>query len=517
MAKSATIYNPSLKKAVQTLLLQMKEAGYSEGTQNNTFKALRPIQTFMDSEGITDYSPQVGTNYLESYFQIHTPSEHCKQSIIRYVELLNKSYAGIQIVKEKSRFIYNESLSELINGLIEQLRTMGFSEETLHNYMVRLRPIQSYMRKNNIDLYSPEVGMAYYNYFLETHNISETTKSELRASILRLNDFYRGVSFVRLHTFCKIDTIPICFKSDTDAFLCDSTIYSDSKTTTARRVKALARFLTKCTLLSAHSISELTPQIVQLACRNVTDIDEWITIRQFLKLLAQKGKTENDLSTFVPKARRETKAPSTYTIEEIQSLEMSIDRNTFQGKRDYVVLLMASRLLMRAGDIASIRLEYIDFNSERISFLQKKTNTEVVLPLVPILKEALEEYLLEADTSDGYLFHTLTAPHTPITGKVVAHIVAKYFNEAGIDTTGKKHGPHTLRASGSTSMINDDISYDIVRHILGHTSPNSIRHYAKNDIEKLRRCAVSVPAPSGKFAEFLNGGVQVGLMNTIAF
>ena len=507
MARSSTIYNPSLERAVHNLLLKMKEAGYSEGTQHNTFKALRPIQTFMDSEGITDYSPQVGTNYLKSYFQIHIPSEHRKQSIIRYIELLNKSYAGIQIVKEKSRFIYNESLAELINGLIEQLRTMGFSEETLHNYMARLRPIQSYMRKNNIDLYSLEVGKDYYNYFLKTHTINETTKSELKASILRLNDFFKGVSFVRMHTFRKVDTIPICFKEDTDEFFNDSSIYSDSKSTFVQRTKALARFLTKCTLFSAHSISELTPQIVQMACRDVTDIDEWITIRQFLKLLAQKGKIENDLSTFVPKARREAKAPSTYTIEEIQSLEMSIDRNTFQGKRDYVVLLMASRLLMRAGDIATIKLENIDFNSERISFIQKKTNTEVVLPIVPALKEALEEYLLEADTSDDYLFHTLTAPHTPITGKVVTHIVNKYFNEAGIDTTGKKHGPHTLRASGSTSMINDDMSYDIVRHILGHTSPNSIRHYAKNDIEKLRRCAVSVPAPFGNFAKFLNGDV----------
>ena len=96
MARSATIYNPSLERAVHNLLLQMKEAGYSQVTQHNTFKFLRPIQTFMDSEGITDYSPQVGTNYLKSYFQIHIPSEHRKQSIIRYIELLNKSYAGIQ-------------------------------------------------------------------------------------------------------------------------------------------------------------------------------------------------------------------------------------------------------------------------------------------------------------------------------------------------------------------------------------------------------------------------------------
>lgn len=509
MARSATIYNPSLERAVHNLLLQMKEAGYSQVTQHNTFKFLRPIQTFMDSEGITDYSPEVGTKYLESYFQIHNPTCHYRQNMIRYVRLLNNACIGNPIIREKAGFIYNESLAKLINELIDQLRTMGFSEKTLHNYMVRLRPIQAYMRRYNIDTYSPEVGKSYYDYFLQTHTVNEIKKKELKASILRLNDVFRGASFVRMHTTRKTATIPICFKEDTDVFFNDSSIYSDSKSTTARRTKALARFLTKCTLLSAHSIGELTPQIVQLACRDVTDIDEWVTIRQFLKLFAQKGKIENDLSTFVPKALRERKAPSTYTVEDIQSLEMSIDRNTFQGKRDYVVLLMASRLLMRAGDIASIKLENIDFNSERISFLQKKTNTEIILPIIPVLKEALEEYLIEADTSDGYLFHTLIAPHNPMTGNVVTSIVNKYFNKAGIDTKGKKHGPHTLRASGSTSMINDNVSYDIVRHILGHTSPNSIRHYAKNDIEKLRRCAVSVPAPSGNFAEFLTGGIQV--------
>ena len=350
MARSSTIYNPSLERAVHNLLLKMKEAGYSEGTQHNTFKALRPIQTFMDSEGITDYSPQVGTNYLKSYFQIHIPSEHRKQSIIRYIELLNKSYAGIQIVKEKSRFIYNESLAELINGLIEQLRTMGFSEETLHNYMARLRPIQSYMRKNNIDLYSPEVGKDYYNYFLKTHTINETTKSELKASILRLNDFFKGVSFVRMHTFRKVDTIPICFKEDTDEFFNDSSIYSDSKSTFVQRTKALARFLTKCTLFSAHSISELTPQIVQMACRDVTDIDEWITIRQFLKLLAQKGKIENDLSTFVPKARREAKAPSARDMQSRQRPCLVVPLFGESGAEQSRQNLVALYLVQPTGD-----------------------------------------------------------------------------------------------------------------------------------------------------------------------
>ena len=122
------------------------------------------------------------------------------------------------------------------------------------------------------------------------------------------------------------------------------------------------------------------------------------------------------------------------------------------------------------------------------------------------LKEALEDYLADSPIDDAYVFHSLRAPYRPMTGSAVYALVDKYFKEANIDTSGKKHGPHSLRASVSTSMINDDVPYEAVRDILGHTSPNSIRRYAKNDIEKLRRCAIPVPAPAGSFRQFLQGG-----------
>ena len=68
---------------------------------------------------------------------------------------------------------------------------------------------------------------------------------------------------------------------------------------------------------------------------------------------------------------------------------------------------------------------------------------------------------------------------------------------SGINIAGKKHGPHSLRASLASSMVNDGISYETVRKVLGHDSPNAIRHYARLDIQMLRNCALACPAPSG--------------------
>lgn len=65
---------------------------------------------------------------------------------------------------------------------------------------------------------------------------------------------------------------------------------------------------------------------------------------------------------------------------------------------------------------------------------------------------------------------------------------------------------HSLRASLASSMVNDGISYETVRKVLGHDSPNAIRHYARLDIQMLRHCALACPAPSGTLHQFLKGG-----------
>jgi site-specific recombinase XerD len=82
-----------------------------------------------------------------------------------------------------------------------------------------------------------------------------------------------------------------------------------------------------------------------------------------------------------------------------------------------------------------------------------------------------------------------------------------YFTSAGVSISGKKHGPHALRSSLASSMINGGVSYEVTRHMLGHYDPEAIKHYAKVDIENLRSYAIDIPEPSGVFEEILNGGV----------
>ena len=111
----------------------------------------------------------------------------------------------------------------------------------------------------------------------------------------------------------------------------------------------------------------------------------------------------------------------------------------------------------------------------------------------------------KSELKDEYVFHIMVAPYGRLTTNVIRHVVNNFFVAAGIDTTGKKHGPHAFRSSLASSMVNDDASYETVRRILGHSDPNMITHYARTDIEKLRLCSIDPPPPSGRFGDYLSG------------
>lgn len=88
-------------------------------------------------------------------------------------------------------------------------------------------------------------------------------------------------------------------------------------------------------------------------------------IRKFMAYLVQKGLIINDFSECLSGfATPAVKLPSIYDAEEIAVVEKAIDRTSPIGKRDYAMLLLASRLGLRASDIAD--LEFSSLDCERI-------------------------------------------------------------------------------------------------------------------------------------------------------
>jgi site-specific recombinase XerD len=77
-------------------------------------------------------------------------------------------------------------------------------------------------------------------------------------------------------------------------------------------------------------------------------------VRRFLSFLSKNKVTKSNLSACVPSLRRPKPLPSVYTGDEISKLLETVDRSDANGKRDYAILMLASRLGLRSSDIVGL-------------------------------------------------------------------------------------------------------------------------------------------------------------------
>ena len=402
-----------------------------------------------------------------------------------------------------------QSFDSLKKGLLKLLQDKFYRNDTINNYRRTLNQIERYMIENDIVTYDPSVGQRFIDDYLSTHALSKGNRQYINTVIHRLDDYC--VDKYQIQRKLELTMLPESYSTLMDAYLQKCRDDENRESTIIGKRHLLREFYFHLESLGCHDIRDADAAIIGKACLMQNNKDGWAVIRMFLRYVNCVGLIDHDFSTIIPHFKRAFRLPSTYTEDEINRFEETIDTSSKIGKRDYAMLLLATRLGMRSGDIANLTFSSIDFGNDTISIKQEKTGEPLVLPLIPAVKIALADYLKNGKPESGqpYVFLRANAPFEKITASVVRFETNKYFSKAGIDITDKKHGPHVFRSSLASSMINHQVSYDVVRKILGHKDPDAVKHYARVDIERLREYAIAPPAPSGRFKEFLEGRWQL--------
>jgi site-specific recombinase XerD len=218
-------------------------------------------------------------------------------------------------------------------------------------------------------------------------------------------------------------------------------------------------------------------------------------IRSFLRYLTMRGILQKDLSADLPTIRisRDARIPSVWEPELVLRLLEVVDRSSAKGKRDYAILLLACRLGLRVGDIRTLKLDQINWEDSTIEVAQSKTGIPLRLPLTNEVGEALIDYLKSGrpQTERREVFLKVKPPFDPFTGNHLHHIVTYWRLLAGIQfRSPQKRGMHSLRHTLATRLLEKGTSLPTIAEILGHTSLESTRIYAKADIEALRSVAL---------------------------
>lgn len=394
------------------------------------------------------------------------------------------------------------SFQELMEAVLDQLKSQKYMNSTLTVYRRTYNRVHTFLIQHNTEVYTHELGKK----FISCQNVCGSTLVAYSCAIRRLDDYIEGKPYRCHHDNGKIES-PAVFSNILSEYLhhCEET--GNKTVTILAKERVCVSFLTYVYEEGCSDLSQMDISIITRGLLTFSNKDSYASIRQFLKYLYDIGIVETDFSGIVPRYRRRIPIPTTYTPEEISSIEKSINIDSNTGKRNLAITLIASRMGLRAGDIAKLKLSEVSFDTGYISIIQEKTGAPLSLQMPSEVSEAIIMHLENDKYTqiDGYVFHSMTAPYGPITTSIIRHILNKGFEAAGVNTGGKKHGSHSFRSSLASSMVNDGVSYEVVRRILGHSDPDVIKHYAKVDIENLRLCSIEPPAPTGLFYDYLLG------------
>lgn len=221
-------------------------------------------------------------------------------------------------------------------------------------------------------------------------------------------------------------------------------------------------------------------------------------LRTFLRSLQLQGLCGAGLVAAVPSIRswKLSDIPRVLSEEQVQRLLTSFDRTSGQGRRDYAMALLMARLGLRAGEVAGMSLDDIDWRGGTLQIEGGKRRRSHVLPLPADVGRALVAYLKQgrpqSQSGERRLFLRHRPPvGEPISSAAVGAVIRRAHERGQVKAAGR--GTHALRHTLATRLLRAGATLKEIADILGHRSIDTTAVYAKVDLARLAR--VGLPWP----------------------
>jgi site-specific recombinase XerD len=227
--------------------------------------------------------------------------------------------------------------------------------------------------------------------------------------------------------------------------------------------------------------------------RSLKDVAE--RLRSLAHFLYRSGHIGIDLAPRIigPIMYAYESIPSALTQDQIASVLKNTrkDRSPL-GLRDYAILLLLSTYGMRAGEIKRLRIEDIDWRAGALHIRHSKTGVQSQLPLVPVVGNALLDYLRRGrpKTEAREVFIRARAPYSSMV--CIYSEIRRRLEAAGVEPIGK-WGPHAFRHARAVSMLRASVSRKVIGDLLGHRSEEATLPYLKLATEDLRAIGLEIP------------------------
>jgi integrase len=366
-----------------------------------------------------------------------------------------------------------------------------------------------YLESKGITDYSSDIGEKYLDSVLPV--LTPQPKRVLTRSVHVLSAYLEtGVIPKRIVHLVEYP-LPGEIGEAASAFLRDLMEKRRSELTITKHRRILSYFAIFLETKSKSRISDIEDSDILFFISTSKNVhDRYGTMRQFCRFLYVQKYTSIDLEYIIAHNRfpKREKLPSMYNADEVRQIEASVEQSGPVGKRDYAMLLLASRLGLRASDISRLKFSNIDWDHNKIIFTQYKTGKAVELPLLIEIGESIVNYLQHARPVSNLqeVFLSARPPYRPMWRYSVNAAISKIIRESGVDISRRKFGPHSMRHSLASRLLANGVSLPVISESLGHDNTLSTMEYLRVDVLSLAECTLDVlPVDTGFYEQ--KGGV----------
>lgn len=209
-------------------------------------------------------------------------------------------------------------------------------------------------------------------------------------------------------------------------------------------------------------------------------------VRCLLRWALSTGRLERDLTAGIlrPAGTRRS-LPRGVSAEQVAALLVVCDPGTAIGARDRAVVMILVRLGLRAGEVARLRLDDIDWANGQLKVTGK--GREHTLPIPVDVGQALTAWLtLRPVALDRAVFVRMRAPRQMMTTSAISGIIVRLAGMAGIEPI----YAHRLRHTAAMDVLAAGGTLTEAKELLGHVHAATTMAYAKVDLASLRELVV---------------------------
>lgn len=218
-------------------------------------------------------------------------------------------------------------------------------------------------------------------------------------------------------------------------------------------------------------------------------------LRTFVRYLTAQGLCPVGLDAAIPTIAgwKLAALPRYMPAADVERVVVGCDPATAMGARDRAILLLLSRLGLRAGDVANLRWHDIDWRQATLE-VAGKSQLAVRLPLSQEVGDAILHHLANApgaSLSDHIFLSSVPPLGRALASSGISCIARRAIARAGVQAPAR--GAHVMRHSAATSLLAEGATLQSIGVLLRHRLLETTKVYAKVDFKVLS--AVARPWP----------------------